>query len=154
MAINPGDPFPDFALPDQDGNVVTNADLMGAPAIVYFYPKDDTPGCTAEACEFRDRLPKFEGAKVLGVSPDPPKKHQKFIAKYGLNFTLLADPERKLIEALGLWVEKTLYGRKYMGVARTTFLLDSEGRVRRIWEKVNPEGHAEEVLSALSALTP
>jgi thioredoxin-dependent peroxiredoxin len=125
--------------------------MAGAPAIVYFYPKDDTSGCTAEACEFRDIMPKFTGARVLGVSPDPPKKHQKFIAKYGLNFTLLADPERQLIDPLGLWVEKTFYGKKYMGVARTTYLLDGEGRIVRVWEKVNPEGHAEEVLVALQS---
>ncbi len=146
-----GDSFPDFSLPDQDGNLVSKADLVGAPAIVYFYPKDDTSGCTAEACAFRDLMPRFTGARVFGVSPDPPKKHQKFIAKYGLNFTLLSDPERTLIGPLGLWVEKTFYGKKYMGVARTTYLLDAEGRVKKIWEKVDPQGHAEQVLSALDS---
>src|ERR1044071_3696610 len=144
--LKPGDDFPDFELQDQegntvkqsdlfdpkgrtfspcfqDGNTVKKSDLLGQKAIVYFYPKDDTSGCTAESCGFRDTLPKFKGARVIGVSPDSVKSHQKFKTKYDLNFTLLADPERKLIEPLGLWVEKTLYGKKYMGVARTTFLL-------------------------------
>lgn len=148
--LKPGDDFPDFELSDQNGAVVRKADLIGAKSIVYFYPKDDTSGCTLEACDFRDRLPKFSGAKVIGVSPDSVKSHAKFVKKFDLNFTLLADPERKLIEPLGLWVEKTLYGRKYMGVARTTFLLDEQGRIRQVWERVKPEGHAEEVRAALS----
>jgi len=147
--LAPGDSFPDFELQDQDGKTVTKADLAGQRAIVYFYPKDDTSGCTAESCGFRDTLPKFKGARVIGVSPDSVKSHQKFKTKYDLNFTLLADPERKLIEPLGLWVEKTLYGKKYMGVARTTFLLSPDGRVEKVWEKVKPEGHEQEVLAAM-----
>lgn len=147
--LKPGDPFPDFELQDQNGTTVRKADLLGSRSIVYFYPKDDTSGCTAEACGFRDTLPKFSGAKIYGVSPDTVKSHAKFVKKYDLNFTLLADPDRSLIEMLGLWVEKSMYGKKYMGVARTTFLLDAEGRVEQVWEKVKPEGHEKEVLAAL-----
>lgn len=147
--IDVGSPFPDFTLPDQNGEIVTKADLAGAKAIIYFYPKDDTPGCTTQACGFRDNLPKFSGARVIGVSPDPSKKHKKFEDKFSLTFTLLADTERSLIEALGLWIEKTLYGRKYMGVDRTTYLLDESGVIVKVWRKVNVEGHAEDVLAAL-----
>lgn len=145
-----GQPFPAFSLSDQDGNIVTNADLLGSKTIVFFYPKDDTSGCTIEACAFRDSLPKFEGAKIIGVSPDSAKSHSKFIKKFDLNYTLLADVDKSLCEACGVWVEKSLYGKKYMGVARTTFLLDENGQVFRVFEKVKPEGHAEEVLAALS----
>ncbi|MBI5708325.1 MAG: thioredoxin-dependent thiol peroxidase [Armatimonadetes bacterium] len=147
--IDAGQHFPDFELEDQNGRVVRLDDLKGSKAVIYFYPKDDTPGCTTEACEFRDRAANLKGAQVFGVSPDPAKKHKKFADKFGLGFPLLADPEKKLIEACGLWVEKTLYGRKYMGVDRTTFLLDEKGVVARVWRKVKPEGHAEEVLRAL-----
>ena len=147
--IDVGQPFPDFSLQDQDGTVVTKADLKGAKAVVYFYPKDDTSGCTAEACGFRDAIPDFGPVRVIGVSPDPPNKHKKFIAKYGLNFTLLADPDKALIQACGLWIEKTLYGRKYMGVDRTTVLTDEAGTVAMLWRKVKPEGHAAEVLAVL-----
>lgn len=147
--IDAGQTFPDFELEDQSGNWIRLADLKDSKAVIYFYPKDDTPGCTAEACEFRDRASVLKGAKVFGVSPDSAKKHKKFAEKFGLNFPLLADPERKLIEACGLWVEKTLYGRKYMGVERTTFLLDEQGVVAKVWRKVKPEGHAEEVIGAL-----
>lgn len=147
--LKPGEPFSDFELQDQDETTVRKADLLGSRSIVYFYPKDDTSGCTAEACGFRDTLPKFSGAKIYGVSPDTVKSHAKFAKKYDLNFTLLADPDRSLIEKLGLWVEKSMYGKKYMGVARTTFLLDSEGKVEQVWEKVKPEGHETEVLAAL-----
>lgn len=147
--LESGMPFPEFSLADQHGKTVSNSDLWGAMAIVYFYPKDDTSGCTLEACAFRDGLPRFSGARVIGVSPDPVKSHRKFADKYGLNFTLLADPDRKLIQACDLWVEKTLYGKKYMGVERTTFLLDESGTIAKIWRKVKPEGHAEEVRAAL-----
>jgi thioredoxin-dependent peroxiredoxin len=149
IMLAPNDPFPDFQLSDQDGNMVRRADLLGGRTVVYFYPKDDTSGCTAQACEFRDTLPQFENARVVGVSPDPPKSHRKFYDKYGLNFTLLADTEHALAEAVGVWVEKSMYGRKYMGVARTTFLIDEEGRVERVWEGVKPQGHADEVRAAL-----
>lgn len=143
-----GQPFPDFSLSDQDGKTVTRDDLKGSKTIVYFYPKDDTSGCTVEACEFRDTLPHFEGAKVIGVSPDSAKSHTKFINKFQLNFTLLADTEKSLSEACGVWVAKSMYGKKYMGVARTTFLLDEDANVIRVWEKVKPQGHAAEVLAS------
>lgn len=149
--IEKGSDFPDFSLLDQDGNTVTKADLAGAPAIVYFYPKDDTSGCTAEACEFRDAFPQFEGAKVIGVSPDDVKSHRKFADKYSLNFTLLADTEQALSQAVGVWVEKSMYGKKYMGVERSTFLLDADGKVVEVWRKVKPKGHAAAVLAALPA---
>lgn len=147
--IQEGDSFPDFSLPDQDGRVVTNADWRGEKTVVYFYPKDDTPGCTVEACEFRDAAPSFAGAKVVGVSPDRPTSHQKFIAKFDLNFTLLADVDHTLAEACGVWVEKSMYGKTYMGIERSTFLVDESGVVTKIWRKVKPQGHAEEVAAAL-----
>lgn len=147
--IEVGQPFPDFSLHDQAGNIVTKGDLLGAKAIVYFYPKDDTSGCTVEACEFRDSLPRFEGARVIGVSPDSPRSHQKFVAKFQLPFTLLADVDKTLAEACGVWVEKSMYGKKYMGVARTTFLVHERGIVERVWRQVKPQGHAAEVLGAL-----
>jgi peroxiredoxin Q/BCP len=145
-----GQPFPDFSLLDQDGRSVSKADLLGARTVIYFYPKDDTPGCTQEACEFRDALPAFEGARVIGVSPDAPKSHRKFADKFGLPFTLLADTDHALAEACGVWVEKSMYGKTYMGVERTTFLLDAEGKVEEVWRKVKPAGHAEAVRAALA----
>lgn len=148
--LKEGDDFPEFSLPDQDGNVVTKADLEGHKAVVYFYPKDDTPGCTVEACEFRDVAPSQSDVKILGVSPDSPKSHTKFISKFQLNFPLLADVDHQLAEACGVWVEKFNYGKPYMGIERSTFLLDEKGRVRRIWRKVKAQGHAAEVTSALA----
>jgi peroxiredoxin Q/BCP len=147
--VEEGQPFPDFSLSDQDGNVVTKSSLAGHKAIIYFYPKDDTSGCTVEACEFRDVLPKVQGAKVFGVSPDDAKSHQKFMAKHKLNFPLLVDSDHALAERLGIWVEKSMYGKTYMGIERTTFLVDEQGIVRKIWRKVKPAGHAAEVLAAL-----
>jgi peroxiredoxin Q/BCP len=147
--VKEGDPFPDFSLADQAGAVHTLNELKGANSVIYFYPKDDTPGCTAEACSFRDNLPKFEGVKVLGVSPDSAKSHQKFIDKFDLNFPLLADTDKKLSEAVGVWVEKSMYGKTYMGVERTTILLDENGVIKKIWRKVKVDGHTEEVLAAL-----
>ena len=149
--IDVGCPFPAFSLQDQDGKTVTEADLKGSKTIVYFYPKDDTPGCTVEACAFRDNLPHFTGAKVLGVSPDSAKSHLKFAGKFKLGFQLLADVDHALSEACGVWVEKSLFVKTYMGVERTTFLLDADGVVERIWRKVKAAGHAEEVLAALEA---
>jgi peroxiredoxin Q/BCP len=145
-----GDPVPEFALESESGTVSSN-DLKGRRYVLYFYPKDDTPGCTVEACEFRDNLPKFEkiAVPVFGVSADDVKSHGKFAKKHGLNFTLLADPDRKLIEPAGLWVEKSMYGKKYMGVQRSTFIVDENGKVAQVWEKVKPEGHADEVLQWL-----
>lgn len=148
--IEEGAQFPDFSLADQDGNVHTLDSLKGSKTLIYFYPKDDTTGCTKEACEFRDSLPQFEGVKVIGVSPDPVKSHRKFVDKYDLNFPLLADENKELVESLGIWVEKSMYGRKYMGVLRSTYLLDEDGKIAKIWSNVKPEGHAAEVLSALN----
>lgn len=147
--IEEGQPFPSFSLPDQDGNLVTLDDLKGKKAVLYFYPKDDTPGCTVEACEFRDTLPAISGARVVGISPDNSKSHRKFADKFNLSFTLLADTDHHLAESLGLWVEKSMYGKKYMGVDRTTFVLDENGIVAKVFRKVKPEGHAEEVRAAL-----
>ena len=147
--LKEGAPFPEFELQDQDGHVVTNADLKGQKTVIYFYPKDDTPGCTVEACEFRDLAPLYSGARVIGISPDTPKSHTKFIGKFNLNFTLLADKDHALAEACGIWVEKSMYGKKYMGVERSTFLLDDGGRIAKIWRKVKPDGHAQDVASAL-----
>jgi peroxiredoxin Q/BCP len=147
--LQEGDSFPDFSLQDQDSKTYSLADLKGEKSVLYFYPKDDTPGCTVEACNFRDSLPRFTGVKVFGVSPDDPKSHQKFVKKFDLNFPLLADVGHKLSEAAGVWGEKSMYGKKYMGVDRTTFLLDENGKIAKIWRKVKPEGHADEVLAAV-----
>ncbi len=146
-----GAQFPDFSLANQDGEIITNQNLAGAKAIIYFYPKDDTSGCTAEACGFRDALPTFEGVRVIGVSPDSVKSHKKFLDKYGLTFDLLADTETTLSTAAGVWVEKSMYGKSYMGVERTTVLLDEAGQIVRVWSKVKVPGHVEEVTAALSA---
>lgn len=150
--IDLGSPFPEFSLLDQDGLTHDKASLLGQPGVVYFYPKDDTSGCTEEACNFRDRMAEIPGAKVFGVSPDSVKSHAKFAAKFELTFPLLADVDKALCEACGVWVEKSMYGKKYMGVERSTFLLDSEGVVRGVWRKVKVPGHAQEVLNALGKL--
>jgi peroxiredoxin Q/BCP len=147
--IELGSRFPDFSLPDQDGNTVTLDSWKGEKVVVYFYPKDDTPGCTVEACEFRDSSKEILNAKIVGVSPDSPKLHRKFIDKFALNFTLLADTDHALCEALGVWVEKSMYGKKYMGVERTTFILNEDGVIAKVFNKVKPEGHAAEVMAAL-----
>ena len=148
--LEAGSPFPDFSLLDENGNSFTLSDLKGQKTVVYFYPKDDTSGCTAEACEFRDTLPTIPGAKIVGVSPDNSKSHRKFADKYNLNFTLLADTEQSLCQAVGVWVEKSMYGKKYMGVERTTFILDAEGLIVKVFNKVKPQGHAAEVAAALA----
>jgi peroxiredoxin Q/BCP len=147
--LSVGETFPSFTLHDQNGNTITLDDLKGSKTVVYFYPKDDTPGCTVEACDFRDLSPKIGDAKVIGVSPDPVKSHRKFADKFGLGFSLLADEDHTLAEAVGVWVEKSMYGRKYMGVDRTTFVLDETGVVEKVFAKVNPKGHADEVLASL-----
>ncbi len=149
--IAEGQPAPDFTLPDQDGREVTLSSFRGRPVVLYFYPKDDTPGCTKEACAFRDARSEFEeaGAVVLGVSPDPPKAHRKFIDKYELNFPLLADPEKAVLQSYGVWKEKTMYGRTSMGVERTTLVIDAEGVVRKIFPRVKVEGHAAAVVEAV-----
>jgi peroxiredoxin Q/BCP len=148
--IEVGSQFPDFSLPNQDGQIVTPESWKGQSVVVYFYPKDDTSGCTVEACEFRDALPNIAGAKVVGVSPDGTKSHRKFADKYDLPFTLLADTEHALCEAVGVWVEKSMYGKKYMGVERTTVIVGPDGKIAKVFNKVKPQGHAAEVLAALS----
>ena len=146
-----GDPAPDVELPDEHGTIHRLADQRGRWTILYFYPKDDTPGCTVEACEFRDTNETIQerGAEVWGVSPQSAASKRAFREKFGLPFTLLADEQHQAAEAYGSWVEKENYGRKYMGTARTTFLIDPEGRVAKVWPKVKPEGHAADVLRAL-----
>jgi peroxiredoxin Q/BCP len=154
MTIDAGDKAPAFTLPTDGGGTISLAKLKGKKVILYFYPKDDTPGCTKEACSFRDNLPKFTktDAVVIGVSKDSVKRHDNFKTKYKLPFTLAADEDGAVCEAYGVWVEKALYGRKYMGIERATFLIDQKGVVRRVWRKVKVDGHAEEVLAAAKAL--
>ncbi len=149
--LEPGDRAPGFSLPADDGTTVSLEDLRGRPVVLYFYPKDDTSGCTKEACEFRDSWEQVRqsGAVVLGVSPDPVSSHQKFKRKYQLPFPLLADTDHKVASAYGAWGQKSMYGRKYQGILRTTFLIDREGRIGKVYEKVRPAGHAAEVLAAL-----
>ena len=136
-------------MADQDGQVVNSADLRGQKVVIYFYPKDDTPGCTTEACEFQEKLQDIPGARVLGVSPDNSKSHRRFADKFGLKFTLLADTEKSLAQAAGVWVEKSMYGKSYMGVDRTTFVLDENGVIIKTFAKVKPAGHAQQVLEAI-----
>jgi thioredoxin-dependent peroxiredoxin len=147
-----GNKAPDFELRSDDGSTVKLSDLRGRPVVLYFYPKDDTPGCTAQACGIRDAWGEFQrsGAVVLGVSPDSPKKHTKFREKYGLPFTLLADEDHAVAEAYGTWVQKSFAGKKYMGVERSTFIIDAEGNLARIMRNVKPSEHADDVLAALS----
>ena len=154
MTLAIGDQAPDFTLPTDGKGEVTLSGLRGKKVILYFYPKDDTPGCTTEACGFRDALPDFTGAgaTVIGISKDNAAKHDKFKAKHGLTFTLAADTEGKVVEAYDSWVEKSLYGRKYMGIDRATFLIDGTGVIRGIWHKVKVGGHVEAVLKAAQAL--
>lgn len=148
--LNEGDLAPDFTAKDQDGNEVKLSDYKGQKVVLYFYPKDDTPGCTKEACSFRDANDIYaeKGIKVFGVSTDSEKSHQKFISKYNLPFTLLADTDKKIVNDYGVYGEKSLYGRKYMGVNRTTFLIDEDGKIVKIFKKVNVSEHAQEVLTA------
>ena len=145
---------PDFALPDGDGAAISLQDLRGKPVVVYFYPKDDTAGCTAEAKDFTCLADEFgaAGAELIGISPDSPASHRKFIDKHGLSVRLLSDEEHTTAEAYGVWVEKAMYGRKFMGVERATFLIDKAGRIARIWRKVSVPGHADEVLAAVRAM--
>jgi peroxiredoxin Q/BCP len=152
--LKEGDRAPDFTMPTDGGGKVSLAKLKGKPVVLYFYPKDDTSGCTAEACGFRDNMPKFgkHAATVIGVSRDSVASHDKFKKKHGLNFTLAADETGEVTEAYGVWVEKSMYGRKYMGIDRSTFLIDGKGVIRKIWRKVKVPGHVEEVLAAVKAL--
>jgi peroxiredoxin Q/BCP len=150
--IEAGDAAPDFELPDQDGRPVRLKDFRGQRVVVYFYPKADTPGCTTQACGVRDRKADYAGAGavVLGVSPDPVAKVKKFHEKYSLDFQLLADEDHSVAEAFGVWVEKSMYGRKYMGNERTTFIVDSEGKIAEVLRKVKPAEHDQQVLAALA----
>ena len=154
MTIDDGMPAPDFELPDADGKPVKLAALKGRLIVVYFYPKDDTSGCTAEAKDFTCIAAEFAkaGVDVLGISPDSPASHRKFQEKHDLGVRLLADEARSAAEAYGVWVEKSMYGRKYMGVERATFLIDKDGKVARTWRNVRVPGHAEDVLEAARAL--
>jgi peroxiredoxin Q/BCP len=152
MTLKVGDAALDFTLPTDGGAEVTLSALRGHPVIVYFYPKDDTSGCTTEACGFRDALPDFKGAAVIGISRDSVKSHDKFKAKHGLNFTLASDEAGTVTEAWGVWVEKSMYGKKYMGIERSTFLIDAAGTIREAWRKVSVPGHVDQVLKAVQAL--
>lgn len=149
--LNVGDKAPAFSLSTDSGETVSSAGLKGQRYVLYFYPKDDTSGCTVQACGIRDALSDFdgEGVKIFGVSADSVGSHQKFVKKFNLNFPLLSDPERQLIEAMGVWVEKSMYGKKYMGINRSTFVIDANGKVEQMWLKVNVERHASELLSYL-----
>lgn len=152
--IEPGKKAPTFSLPDQAGKIHSLADYAGQPVVIYFYPKDDTPGCTKESCAFQDNLPKFKKSKaaVLGMSVLDAKSKAKFAKKYDLTFPLLADPDHAAMEKYGVWQEKSMYGRKYMGVARTTYLIGPDGKVVKRWDAVKVDGHAEEVLAAVQQL--
>jgi peroxiredoxin Q/BCP len=154
MALSAGAAAPDFTLPTDGGGTVTLSALKGGAVIVYFYPKDDTTGCTAEACGFRDSLPDFGDAKatVIGISKDSVASHDKFKKKHGLNFILASDEAGHVCEDYGVWTEKNMYGRKYMGIERTTVLIDKDGVARRVWHKVKVPGHVAEVLKAAAAL--
>ncbi len=155
MSIKVGDKAPDFTLRSDGGGKVSLKALKGKAVVLYFYPKDDTSGCTAESCAFRDALPNFSKVKadVIGISRNSVASHDQFKAKYGLTFPLASDEDGKVCEAYGTWVEKSMYGRKYMGIERSTFLIDAKGVIRHVWRKVKVPGHAEEVLEAAAALT-
>ena len=154
--LAPGAPAPHFALPDQSGTVQNAKSLKGKRYLVYFYPKDSTPGCTVQACGIQSDLAQFNklGIPVLGVSMDSVASHRKFADKYGLSFPLLADTERALIEAYGVWVEKSMYGKQYMGISRSSFLIGSNGKIEQVWEKVNTKTHAANVLAFIGGAKP
>ena len=148
-----GNKAPDFSAKDQNGKTVKLASLKGKKNVVlYFYPKDMTPGCTTEACDFRDHHKKFKNTVVLGVSIDSPERHQKFIDKYNLPFTLIADTNQKVVNKYGVWKEKSLYGKKFMGIVRSTFIIDKSGVIRKIFPKVKVKGHVEEILNEIKSL--
>ncbi len=155
--LQPGDPAPNFTATAVggeygDGKIVSLQQLRGRPVVLYFYPKDDTPGCTTQACGLRDAWSDFEKrAELFGVSIDPEKSHQKFITKYQLPFPLLSDPEKKIVSDYGVWVEKSMYGKKYMGAERTTFVIDAEGRIKSILRKVKPDEHVAQLTVALGS---
>jgi peroxiredoxin Q/BCP len=154
MTVDVGDTAPDFTMPTDGGGEVSLAKLKGKPVVLYFYPRDDTPGCTKEACGFRDSFPDFQGvdAEIIGVSRDTVGKHDKFKAKYELPFTLGADDDGSVTEAYGVWVEKSMYGKKSMGIERATFLIDKDGKIAKVWRKVKVPGHVDAVLEAVKEL--
>ena len=154
MSVSVGEKAPDFTMPTDGNGSVTLSKLRGKPVVLYFYPKDDTSGCTAEACGFRDSFPDYgkTGATVIGVSRDPVASHDKFKKKHGLPFILASDQDGKVTERYGVWIEKSMYGRKYMGIERCTFLIDKDSVVRGVWHKVKVPGHVAEVLKAARAL--
>jgi thioredoxin-dependent peroxiredoxin len=149
--LKEGDKAPDFRAKDDEGNEVSLKDFRGKKVVLYFYPKDNTSGCTREACDFRDNMGRIKrnDAVVLGVSPDSEKSHEKFKSKFDLSFPLLVDEDKKLVNAYGVWQEKSMYGRKFMGVVRTTFIIDENGKIAKIFPKVKVAGHVDEVLAAL-----
>jgi peroxiredoxin Q/BCP len=151
--VEEGKPAPDFELTSDSGETVRLSDFRGKPVVVYFYPRDDTPGCTAQACGIRDNYEAFgeRGAVVLGISPDTESSHVKFKQRYGLPFTLLADPEHEVAERYGVWGERRMYGKTYMGIERSTFVIDSDGNVAHVMRRVKPDTHVEQVLQALPA---
>ena len=154
--LEAGASAPDFTLPDQNGNEVSLSGLEGETVVLYFYPRADTPGCTTQACSVRDRSAEYKaaGARVIGVSPDPVEAVQKFASKFDLDFTLLADADHAVADAYGTWVEKSMYGKKYMGVQRATFILGPDGKVAKVFPKVSPKTHDDIVLKALAELSP
>ncbi|GLR66218.1 peroxiredoxin [Acidocella aquatica] len=154
MSLNIGDAAPDFTLPASGGRTVSLAGLKGKPFVLYFYPRADTPGCTKEACAFEEALPQLgkTGVTIIGVSKDSMKAIEKFAEKYNLTFPLASDPETTTIAAYGAWLEKSMYGKKYMGIERSTVLVDAKGKIAHIWPKVKVAGHADEVLKAVQAL--
>ncbi len=154
MSLDVGAPAPDFTLPTDGNGSITLSALTGKPVVLYFYPKDDTSGCTAEACQFRDMQPDFSGvdAVVIGLSKDSVASHDKFKKKYELPFTLASDTDGAVCEAYGVWVEKSMYGKKYMGIERATYLIDRDGKIAKVWRKVKVPGHGADVLKAVKAL--
>jgi peroxiredoxin Q/BCP len=154
MAIKVGDKAPSFKLKNQDGKTISLSDLKGKPIVLYFYPKDDTSGCTKEACNFRDEFPKFGKmkAEIIGISADSIESHKKFAEKYKLPFNLLSDVKKEVIEKYGVWQEKSMYGKKYMGIVRTTFIIDASGKIGKIFPKVKVDNHNKEVMEALKEL--
>lgn len=153
--LNAGDPAPDFSLPADDGKSLSLSGYQGRKLVLYFYPKDDTPGCTTESCDFRDRVKDFNkiGVDVVGISRDSVASHQKFKKKYGLNFPLLSDESGEVCEKYGVWQEKSMMGKKYMGIVRSTFLIDEDGKIARIWRNVKVEGHADDVREAVREIS-
>ena len=151
MPLNPGDDAPDFQLPDQRGEKLSLRGLRGRKVLVYFYPKADTPGCTAQACGLRDVLPEVGDTAVVGISPDPPERQAKFDRKYALGFPLLADTDHAVADAWGTWGEKSMYGKRYMGIIRSAFLIDEDGRIAEAWYRISPKDTPKRLLRALGA---